>query len=78
MRARFAGSESSIDSTPAKLGEFTGTNLLRGGKHVQEQAFKQVSETDGTPKCIYEAILATHEKRYNAYGDWSGSNLYFI
>lgn len=37
-----------------------------------------LSQTDETPKAIYEAILATQEKQYSAYGDKSGPNLYFI
>jgi Sulfotransferase family len=39
---------------------------------------ERFSQTDGSPKAIYEAILATQEKQYNGYGDKSGPNLYFI
>lgn len=38
----------------------------------------RLSQTDGTPKSIYEAILGTQEKEYSGYGDKSGPNLYFI
>ena len=39
---------------------------------------ESLAQTDGTPKAIYSAILATQEREYSAYGDKSGPNLYFL
>lgn len=37
-----------------------------------------LSQSDNTPKSIYETILATQEAQHRGYGDKSGPNLYFI
>jgi len=44
----------------------------------KSKLLESLSKTDGTPKAIFSAILATQEKAYAGYGDKSGPNLYFI
>jgi len=44
----------------------------------KSKLLQALSQTDSTPRSVYEAILATQDKEYNDYGDKSGPNLYFI
>jgi hypothetical protein len=44
----------------------------------KSRLLQSLSQSDNTPKSIYEAILATQEEPYRGYGDKSGPNLYFI
>jgi len=44
----------------------------------KSRLLENLSKTDGTPKAVYSAVLATQEKEYAGYGDKSGPNLYFI
>ena len=47
-------------------------------KIPKSKLLESLSETDGDPKSVYEAILATQEREYSGYGDKSGPNLYFV
>ncbi len=55
-------------------------NGLRAGwLHIPKSRLREsLSQTDGTPKAVYSAILATQEREHAAYGDKSGPNLYFV
>ncbi len=55
-------------------------NGLSGGwlNIPKSKLLQSLSQTDESPRSIYEAILATQEKEYSGYGDKSGPNLYFV
>ncbi len=63
-------------------GEATGVhwNGLRAGwlKIPRSRLLQSLSETDGTPRSVYSAVLSTQESEHRAYGDKSGPNLYFV
>ncbi len=63
-------------------GEATGVhwNGLRAGwlKIPRSRLLQSLSETDGTPRSVYSAVLSTQEGEHRAYGDKSGPNLYFV
>lgn len=44
----------------------------------KSRLLQALSETDGTAKSVYSAILSTQEMEHSAYGDKSGPNLYFV
>ncbi len=47
-------------------------------KIPKSRLLQSLSETDGTPRSVYSAVLSTQESEHTAYGDKSGPNLYFV